>query len=114
MQKVRKRFTATERRRIVNEYQTSGLTQREFATRVGISVACLSIWLRRAKEEQRGGNRVAWLELPPAARAVRQEPGCGGGSFSYRVQLPGGAVLEIPPGFARTEVLELLELLKRV
>ena len=102
---VRKRFTAMERARIIAEYRNSGLTQRQVAERFGISCGCLSIWLRQARENASGGSPQGWLELPalPANVAV-----------SYKLQLRGGATLEVPPGFRRQEVFDLLRLLTQL
>jgi hypothetical protein len=48
---------------------------------------------------------VSFVEIPVA------EPKS---SASYKVRLPGGAVLEIPPGFAVSEVQTLLRLMRKL
>ena len=99
----RKRFPAEERARILREYWASGLTQREFAERAGLSVSCLNVWLRRARAGAEPDQAPAFLEIPPPAA----RPPTG-----YRLEAPGGAVLEVPRTFSADEVRELWALVR--
>ena len=96
----RKRFTPAERLKILADYKASGLTQRAFADRAGVSLSCLSIWLRRQKQSAPETTPSAFLELPPP-------PGAPAG---YKFQWPGGLSLELPRGFSPAEARELLQL----
>jgi len=98
---VRKWSTAAQRARTVADYRASGLTQREFAARAGMSVGTLANWLRQAGNPS-AEERVSFLELPRLGTASRA---------AYKVHLPQGLALEVPSGFASSEVQELLRLL---
>lgn len=100
---VRKRASAEEREKILTAYRKSGLTQEKFAAQAGLSLSCLSNWLRRAKAQ---APPVSFLELaPPATNPSRWAPG-------YRVELPGGIRLELPSGFTPAEAVELCRILR--
>ena len=98
---VRKWSTAAQRAKAVTDYRASGLTQREFAARAGISVGTLGNWLRQAGNPP-AAEPVSFLELPRLGTAARA---------AYKVHLPQGLALEVPSGFAASEVKELLRLL---
>ena len=55
MKKSRRRG-ATEGARLVERYEASGLTQRKYADRNGVTVATLQYWLRKTKT---GGETAA-------------------------------------------------------
>lgn len=102
---VRKRASVEEREKILTAYRASGLTQEKFAAQAGLSLSCLSNWLRRAKA-QAPSRPVSFLEVSsPAASSSRWSPG-------YRVELPGGVRLELPSGFAPAEAAELCRILR--
>ena len=52
--KRQRQRTLNERAALLAEYDNSGLTQREFAARNGLSLTCLSIWLRNAQVKNPG------------------------------------------------------------
>ena len=101
--RVRKWSTAAQRAKTLAEFRTSGLTQREFAHRAGISVSSLGNWLRQEGDRASQDREPSFVEIPalvaPSARA-------------YRVELSGGVSLEVPRGFAVAEVKELLGLIQ--
>ena len=101
---VRKWSTPARRARILADYRSSRLTQREFAARAGVSVGTLWNWLRK-EGNYRGEKPVSFVEVPVA------EPKA---TASYKVRLAGGTVLEIPPGFAVSEVQTLLRLVQKL
>jgi lambda repressor-like predicted transcriptional regulator len=103
---ARKRASAQEREKILSAYRKSGLTQEKFAAQAGLSLSCLSNWLRRAKA-QTHSSPASFLEvsLPAAAAPNRLAPG-------YRVELPGGIRLELPAGFTPAEAAELCRILR--
>ena len=103
---VRKRASAEEREKILTAYRKSGLTQEKFAAQAGLSLSCLSNWLRRAKAQKAPSRPASFLEVSlPAAAPSRWAPG-------YRVELPGGIRLELPSGFTPAEASELCRILR--
>jgi len=98
----RKHRTVEEREEIVQSYRESGLTQKEFVERAGISVSALQSWLRRAEPTGKPGS--------PAFIAV---PNLMSAPAPYRLQWPGGVSLEIRSGFRAQEVAALVQLLER-
>ena len=89
-----------EARFALTEWESSGLTLREFALAHGIHLTKLQRWRRRLFEP----TSVRFLELvtaPAAPQAV--EP--------FRLHL-GPFVVEVPPGFQNEELSRLLEVLE--
>jgi transposase-like protein len=58
MKKSRRR-SASDGARLATRYEASGLTQREFAGRNGVTVSTLQYWLRKAQAEDCGGEEPA-------------------------------------------------------
>ena len=100
---VRKWSTAGQRRKTLAEYRSSGLTQREFASRAGVSVGTLGNWLRKERK-QAGEASVSFVEVPLAERKP---------TASYKVRLANGTALEIPSGFEASEVETLLRFVRK-
>src|SRR6185503_16719824 len=102
----RKRFTPSEKARILNSYRGSQLSQREFAAEVGISLSALQCWLRRSGAAAKPDAASAFIAIPNLLASAQTQ------SFSYRLQFPGGFNLEIALGFAPAEVVELCRLVQ--
>jgi transposase-like protein len=116
----RRRRTEAEAHAILARYWKSGLTQRVFARKAGMSVSTLQYWLRRARSSnvekpRKAGRSVSTSSisllgveldgpLPLGARSV------GG----YEIEMSGGVCLRVPGGFGDGEVRRLLALLKEV
>ena len=102
-----KRRTPDERARLLAEYEQSELSQSEFAARNGMSMSCLSQWLRRSRA---GGNgqakHPAFLELPV------ELPPRGPSRAMYRIGLPGGQSVELDTGFEVEELRQICQLLR--
>ena len=110
---------------ILEQYRKSGLTQRVFARRTGMSVSTLQYWLRRAQPQieetpsKSGGSvavpAISLLEVelagsvPLGDRPDRVRSGGG-----YEIEWRSGACLRLPNGFTDEEVRRLLVLLKEV
>ncbi len=111
---VRKRFTPAERGRMLADYRASGLTQREYAAKAGISLACLSIWLRREKDGGPApGRQVSFLEIPSASMPLSFSPpipSAPAEAAFYKVHFPDGLSIEIPRGFSLSEARDLISL----
>ena len=99
-----RRHSPAQRSQILAAYRRSGLAQKEFAAQAGIGHSTLTLWLRKAAapEEVAGAALVAVPNLWAADSPVP----------SYRLQLPGGVVLEVASGFRREELASLLELVR--
>jgi transposase-like protein len=103
---------------ILEDYWSSGLTQRVFAQRVGISVSSLQLWLRQARLET-GSNprKTSGSSATPSVSLleVDLEGGAAGGSCAwkrYEIKLPNGARLRLGSGFGDEGVRRLLKLLE--
>lgn len=109
---VRKRFTPAERADLLADYRASGLTQREFVAKAGITLACLSIWLRREKGAAPApGKQISFLEIPSASLPPSfSAPSPSALASSYKVHFASGLSLEIPRGFSISEARDLLNL----
>jgi transposase-like protein len=116
----RRRRTEVEAQAILARYWKSGLTQRVFARKAGMSVSTLHYWLRRARslseEKPRKTGRsaaapaISLLEVElagPLSLGARS----GGG---YEIEMSPGVRLRVPGGFGDGEVRRLLALLKEV
>jgi transcriptional regulator with XRE-family HTH domain len=102
--RVRKWSTPAQRSETLAEFRSSGLTQREFADKAGISVSALCNWLRQERNRA-FKEELSFVEIPALGAPT---------SHAYKVQLPGGAALEVPQGFASAEVRELLGLIREL
>jgi hypothetical protein len=60
----RRCFSSTEREKLLAAYRQSELTQREFASRNGISLSCLVLWLRKSNRTQSDSPPAAFIQLP--------------------------------------------------
>ena len=107
-----RRYTETERRRIVRAFESSGLSATAFCRRRGVSTVTLAHWRKR----------YPWTTATPAPGATRPAPWLpvvltGAGSLSALreesryLMVCGDCRLEVPPGFAPGEVRELWQLL---
>jgi transposase-like protein len=102
----RQRFTPSERARLLAAYRRSDLTQREFASRHELSVACLSAWLRKFKSTKVDDVPSAFMEMPgglPRAEISRA---------AYKIQFPGGLNLEVSEGFRLEELTQLCQMVR--
>ena len=106
----KRRRSASEIRELVIRFHQSGLSRAEFVGKEGICLATLSAYLKRvstASTPERRSEPARFLELESATFP----PAFGDAPAMYRLYLKGGVVLEVPSGFARTEVKVLLSVL---
>lgn len=83
-----RRFTPEQRARLLTRYRASGLTQREFAERAGVTLSALQGWLyRRGKSSAPCGRFVEVVPPVPATATERIEVRVG----SIHVVLPAAA-----------------------
>ena len=105
-------------RRVLGDWEQSGLSQAEFCRRRGLAAVTLAWWKRRLRQldESRGqsrqsteyvqrGRRADFLELALPARPAAY------GGFAYELALPGGACLRITGDVEPERVARLLQVL---
>ena len=100
---IRKRLTPGQRDRILAAYRQSSLTQPEFARQYHIGTSTLRTWLRQSAFKP-PSSAAAFLPIPN----LLPQPGV---VPAYRLQWPGGLVLELRSGFVPQELAHLLQLL---
>ena len=96
---VRKHRTPAQRKELLQDYQRSGMTQREYARRAGIALSTLQRWLKRAD------CPPGFIALPRVSAPV--EP-----TAPYRLHLGKGTILEVSAGFRAQELAALLALVR--
>jgi len=109
-----RRRTRSEIREIIGAYYASGQTQGDFASRRGIGVSTLALWLRREREQAmpltqspgRGSNLVE-VSLS-GAEPGRQQPG-----GDFEIEFVGGERLRMRRGFLAEEFRVIVEVLRR-
>lgn len=92
-----------ERERLIAAYESSGLTQKEFARREGIKYATFTAWLVRRR-------RATALAAPGAVSFQELLGGASTGSTGLEVRLADGTVVR---GRAVREVVELVKALRQ-
>jgi transposase-like protein len=103
--RTRKPSTPAGREEILQSYEQSQLTQKEFAEQAGIGVSTLAAWRRNAREGK--GRRPSFVAVPNLLASVPAAP-------AYRLQWPNGLSLEIRAGFLAGELADLLQVLQLV
>ena len=103
MKRHRQRRSLEEKRRIVAGYERSGLSQKEYAGRVGIGMSTLSLWRR----QERGGR---WSSLVEVEVRGRHEAVVEKGF--YRLTLPCGVGVEMGRGVDLRELKGLLAVVR--
>src|SRR5262245_55279342 len=91
----RRRRSPEEIRQLLGAYERSGFTQQAFADRVGVCLASVSNWLRKARQED------GWQGEDLLPRRSRLVPVTirSTASSSFELVTPGGATLRIPADF---------------
>lgn len=107
-----RRYTETERQRIVRAFELSGLSAAAFCRRRGVSTVTLAHWRKRyprtaATSTPAATHPAPWLPViltdagsPPSLREA-----------SRYLMVRGDCRLEVPPGFAAGEVRQLWQML---
>lgn len=109
-----RRYTESERQRIVSTFESSGLSASAFCRRRGVSTVTLAQWRKRfqrpagpAAPARAQGAGASWL---PVVITGAASPQTGRGAASY-LMVCGERRLEVPQGFAPGEVRQLWQLL---
>ena len=85
---------------ILEEYERSGASGMQFAAYAGVKYPTFASWLARRKRERAAKNAAAKEAEPARAlkwveAVVEEEVAAGAAGRSIRLQLPGGAYLEL-------------------
>jgi hypothetical protein len=91
--------------RLLDEYENSGLSARQYASQLGMGYSTLCKWLHRARQLAGPGSSEPKVEFVPV-----QSPLPFGGP-TYELRWPGGFSLHVGRGFDPQEVRQLLSLL---
>jgi hypothetical protein len=97
--RLRRRFSAEEKARVVGRYKESGLTRAGFCRREGVSLFNLQRWL--GKQNRSGETGFVEVEARTIAEQGR-----------YRFGFGGGAWLEVEGGFDEREVRVLARIVR--
>lgn len=87
------RTTAAERARLIEQYQRSGLSRRDFAQKHGFSIYTLHRWLARAGDEAATSQRQQFSE-------VKLLPSFSSTSWALEIASPTGVTVrfrDLPP-----------------
>ncbi len=88
-------------------YRRSGLTQQEFASRHGVSLSSLVLWLRKHRQTTRAATRPPFIALPTGLAGMSSP------QRTYANDLGEGQRLEITRGVDREEVEQHCRILLR-
>jgi len=109
---VRKRRSGEEIKRLVLEFEASGLRQKEFCRNHGLALSTLQRQLKRRrldKSEAKEGGRFVAVKL-----AMSEHPnGNSRSSCALEVVLCGGRRIEVRPGFDAPTLRGLIAVLER-
>lgn len=96
-----------EIRRLLREYERSGLTQRQFAAQRGVAYSTFTHWLRRAREGDFGPPETEWIEapLPPTPSPATEHD-------RYLLELAPDLRLHLPLGVEPEVIVHLLQKLR--
>ncbi|MFZ5927612.1 MAG: IS66 family insertion sequence element accessory protein TnpA [Acidobacteriota bacterium] len=104
---VRRRRSWAEAAQLVAEYESSGLSQRQFCESRGLCLATLSRYRQRLRNTggEASGDRWVAVEVPG--------PGAGGAYSGLSVVLGRGRKIEVERGFDAAALVELMRVLER-
>jgi len=101
---TRRRLSASEKARLLEACEQSGLTRKAFATQQGIGQSSLYQWLRLSRGRALKA-RPKLIEVPNLMTQVAAVA-------PYRLHLRGGGAVEVARGFDPGEVRVLVQLLQ--
>jgi hypothetical protein len=103
-----KRVEKPEWLRVAEEYEASGLTQREFAGRRGLRLSTLQSWVYRRRRQERAAAAPPVRLLP-----VQVSSGPGPATTPLELALPGGVRVRFGPDADVDYVARLVAALER-
>ncbi|RZA27439.1 MAG: hypothetical protein EOP10_00010 [Proteobacteria bacterium] len=91
-----KRWAEEERRRVIEEWQNSSLTRKQFGKKHGISISCLDTWNKKYHIQDLNESPIQdsifeVIELPHETTRPASIP-----QKSLRIKTSYGMILEIP------------------
>jgi transposase len=112
----RRRWTAAEKRRIVDESLAGAASVVEVARRHDIHPNQLHLWRRQARTGAASGARAEGFRFVPVRLATRADAvapeASGGAASAIEVVLRNGRVLRVPEGAALAQVVTLADALE--
>jgi biotin-(acetyl-CoA carboxylase) ligase len=102
---VRRRQSARQITQFLEQYEASGLTQREFAASVNIGYSTFTSWLRRRRREPVMAAKP-WLAVDVVKAASPSA------MVRYQLEWPNGMRVNVSGGFDAREVGQLLNLVR--
>jgi transposase-like protein len=103
--RVGRHHSPAQRDRLVAQYRRSGLTQRQFAAKVGIGYSTLTLWLRKAAPARKP-SKSGFVAVPNLLSSTTAP--------AYRLRFSGGISVEVASGFRSEELASLLEAVQRL
>jgi len=96
-----------EIRRLLREYERSGLTQRQFATHVGVAYSTFTHWLGRSRAGDFDLSQPEWVEasLPPASSPAGERD-------RFVIELAADLRLHLPADVKPELIVQLLQQLR--
>ena len=101
----RRHFTRDDRRLLVEAWRRSGMSQGRFAREHGLCASYLSRWKKEFSEDSEAAGFVEVIAKPPSIRP----PSITG---AFRVRLPSGIEVEVPPDFDSSTLQRLISSLE--
>jgi len=102
-ERKRRHHSAEEIARHISGYEQSGVSQREYAQREGLSVSSLGNWVNRKQKQE---SPARWVEVEKLVAAGQVD-------FSgYVIGFGDEMELRLPRGFAPAEVETLVKILR--
>ena len=91
-------------RQLLDQYEESGLTQRDFAAQNGLAYSTFTSWLRKARVGASGPSAPQWIE----ASLLHRQPGPSS-EPAFVLEWPQGLKLRVPVGFDGADLGRLLD-----
>jgi transposase-like protein len=106
-----RRYTESERRQAVRDFERSGITAAEFCRRRGMSSVSLGQWRRRYTGKPCGDPAAdaAWLPVVVSGGLIPEPE-----QRAVYVMITRACRLEVSPGFNPQEVRSLWEILRSI
>jgi transposase-like protein len=109
----RRRRSPSEIKAILVAYHSSGLSQREFAQKRQVSLATLSHWLRRERQNRKPAQEKPAKSAGSAKQFIPvQLPKASVAAPVLELEFPDGMVLRVPADFAPDHLQKLLTILR--
>lgn len=102
----RRLLSREDRAEVLALRRREGLSFRELEEQTGIGESTLRVWVRRARGARRARAKAA--PAAPAPRFVEVEVGRTAQTRAFEIEVAGGRVVRVGPGFDAAELRRLL------